>query len=215
MTVEELRIFINAIANKDQTGNSVTPDQYNAYLARANEDKFKQEVGYRMQADGSVYFDSNQVSTDALESFLSEAPLIGIAGLYTLPGPYRHRVSLLTDVDEKITFLDKQQFDAILNDPIDFPTDKYPYACMYNGKIRVAPLTVTSIKLSYLRKVLTPIWGFTIVNDEAIYNPVTSVQLEWPDIYHIDIARLILGYMGIQFNDVMLSQYAKMVEVKT
>lgn len=207
MTVEQLRVFINAICNKDQTGNALSPDQYNSYLARANEDKFKQEAGYRLKQDGTIFFDASQVSTDALGPFLKETPLTGISGMFTMPADYRHAISSLTADDHIITMLTKQQFDSTKNDPIDFPTDKYPISCMYAGKLRVEPVSVTPINFSYLRKPAIPFWDFTIVNDEPIYAPATSVQLEWDDIFHIDIARFILSYMGVQFNDQFLSQY--------
>lgn len=215
MTVEEIRIFINAITNRDQTGNSVTPDELNSYLGRANEDLFRVEVGLREQPNGLINFDNSQVSSDSLSTFLKEEQLTGISGLFLLPADYRHAVSGTNPANGKIiTYLTKREFDEILTDAINIPTDKYPFGTFVDGKMKIAPATVSPIDFSYLRKPAIPIWGFTVVNDEAVYNPATSVQLEWRDIMHISFARIILGYMGINFRDEELLQYAEMVKAK-
>ncbi len=215
MTVEEIRVFINAIANRDQTGNSVSPDEYNSYLARANEDLFRKEVGLRELANGTIFFDNSQVSTDALLPFLVPSQLVGTNGVFTLPADYRHAVSATNVANNKIiTFLTKREYDETIIDPINFPTDLYPSATFLSGKLNVAPKTVSPIEFNYLRKPAVPFWNYNIINDEAVYDPSGSTQLEWKDIMHITFSRLILGYVGINFRDEELLQYAELIKVK-
>jgi hypothetical protein len=72
-----------------------------------------------------------------------------------------------------------------------------------------SPVDLGYVNFDYLRLPSTPIWGATIVNDQYVYNPNTSVQLEWSDIYHLDIANLILGYAASNLRDGTLMQVAQ------
>ncbi len=213
MTVEELRLFIFSIANKDQTGNLPTPEQYNVFLARAVEDKFRLEYGLR-QVDNGVYYQNSQNSTDALSKFITVTPTVALLpGTFVLPANYVHLSSLSHIDDGKyrvITVLNEDEWNNRLSNPITPPTLKYPIAKFVAGTLIVYPTTIASVNIAYLRKPVNPVWGSTIVNDEPVYNAATSTQIEFPDIYHIDIARIILSYLGIEFKDMELLQYAEM-----
>lgn len=216
MNVNELKIFIEAIANRDQTGNSMTPDEYNSYLARANEDKFRIETGIR-EIQTPIFFQSNQTSTDAMRPFIEVTSLPVVAGLATIPTDYRHALVLSHITNgrvRKITALNIDEFEDILDSATKKPSIRYPYCTQRGDKIEIAPSTITTIKFQYFKMPPIPVWGYTIVNDEEVYDSATSVQLGWADIYHIDIARLILGYIGINFRDADLSNYAEMIKQK-
>lgn len=211
MDVNELKIFIEAIANRDQTGNSLTPDEFNSYLARANEDKFRIETGIR-EVQTPIFFQSNQTSTDAMRPFIVPASLPVTNGIFTIPADYRHFLSMRyvapSSRNRIITALNTNEFDAILDDPVTIPTEEHPYATQRSDIVEVAPASISLVRFTYLKKPPIPFWGFTIINDEAIYDPTTSIQLGWADIYHIDIARIILVYLGVNFRDQDLTQYA-------
>lgn len=217
MTVEELRIFINAIANKDQTGNAMTPVEYNSYLARANEDKFRIEYGIREKGPGyPVYFQSNQNSTDALRPFIDTVTILTAApNIIPLPADYVHYISAanyISGFPHPITVVNMDEMNQVRVDPIAFPAEEYPYATIEGNQMMVYPSSIDRVDLTYLRKPAQPVWGYTIVNDEPIYNSATSTQLEWKEVYHIDIARLILAYLGINFRDGDLLNYAEQIK---
>ncbi len=216
MTLEDLRVFINATANRDQTGNSVSPKEYNSYLKRANEDKFRIETGLR-EKPTPIFFQSNQLSTDALRPFIEEAPLVGVSGVFTIPSDYRHAVSLSyvkSGETKIITALNTDEFKAKKMDKTAPPTVDYPFATQRKDKIILAPDSIANISLDYLRKPVDPLWAYTVSNDEEVYDSANSVQLEWADIYHIDIARIICSYMGIQFRDIDFYQYSEKVKTE-
>lgn len=203
MTVEEVRFFIMSVANRDMTGNAVTPNEFNSYLARANEELFN--LGFRIEANGTLTFDSAQVSSDIYSPFLKEIPLTGVGGLFNFPQDYRHLVSANTTLSKPITIVTKRQFDQVLVDHVNFPTLDYPYATIFNGSFFVQP-SMTNIKFSYLRKPVVPFWNWTTVNDEEIYNPVGSVQLQFPDFIHKYFCELMLRYISVNFRDGELLQ---------
>lgn len=220
MTVEELRNFINAIANKDQTGNSMTPEEYNVYLQRSTDDKLRIELGLRENADlnSKIHFDNNQISTDAMRPFMNSVPIVAAPpGEFAVPTDYWHHrksIHLLNGKIKPITVLGDDEFDDIQDDAIKPPSLEYPYAKFEGTKFVVVPNTIPTITFRYLKKPTYPVWGYTIVNDEAVYNAATSVQLQWEDKYHIDIARIILAYLGINFRDEELLQYAMVTKAQ-
>lgn len=216
MTVEELRQFIYTIANKDLTGDLPTPGEFNNLMARAVEDKFRIEYGLR-EVQNNVYFQSSQNSTDALNKFLVATQLTAvIPGIFTLPTNYVH-LSSLSHVDSSgkthiIVVLNDDEWSNRLTNPVVPPSTEYPIAKFVSGSLIVYPQSITNINITYLRKPANPVWGYTVVNDEPTYNPATSTQIEFADIYHIDIARIILSYMGIQFRDGDLLQYGQVTK---
>jgi hypothetical protein len=231
MTVEELRVFLYAIANNDQTGNKFTPSDYNSYLARANEDKFRKEYGLpESWVPGStplqIGWQVTQNSTDALRRFVEFAVIPLTAGVGPLPPGYVHVSSAHTqnagtDPDGvpfqrtvPVTMLPENKVGERLGHPYLAPEEMYPIGTLTGNNIMIWPTSSVNVSMYYLRMPVTPVWGYTIANDEPVYNPVTSVQMEWPEVYHIDIARLILGYMGIFNREPQLSQYAEMVKMK-
>ena len=217
MTEEELRIFINAIANKDQTGNAMTPAEYNSYLARANEDKFRIEYGIRERGPNNpVYWQSNQNSTDALRPFVTTLTILTAApNIIPFPANYVHYIAAANFVDNNpnpVTVVNRDEMNQVRVDPIAFPTEDYPYATIEGNQMMIYPSSIDRVDLTYLRRPNQPVWGYTIVNDEPVYDPLTSTQLEWKEVYHIDIARLILAYLGINFRDADLLTYAEQIK---
>ena len=209
MTVEEIRFFVFSVSNRDQTGNSLTPNEYNSYLGRANEELFN--LGLRIEDNGTRTFNSAQVSADTYSPFLKEIPLTGIAGVFNFPSDYRHTVSANTTLSRPVTVVTKNQFYQILIDHVNFPTLQYPYATILNGSFFVQP-SMTDITFCYLRKPAVPFWNWTVINDEEVYNPVGSVQLEYPDFIHLYFCKILLGYIAPQFRDMELEQISQLMK---
>jgi hypothetical protein len=53
------------------------------------------------------------------------------------------------------------------------------------------------VNFTYVREPATPILGYTYdLNNDIVYNPLTSVQFEWPAICITDIANMIYKTMS-------------------
>ena len=73
------------------------------------------------------------------------------------------------------------EFQEVLTSSVIFP-DKDNPACNFIGNnIEFAPVDMVNADMLYYRKPVTPVWGFTFVNNRPIYDPGTSVNPEWPD----------------------------------
>ena len=71
--------------------------------------------------------------------------------------------------------------------------------------------TSKNIFLVYIGKPNSPRWGYTIVNDQYVYNPssVNTTQLTLPPKTHREIAQRMLSYIGISLRDQEPMAYAE------
>jgi len=95
---------------------------------------------------------------------------------------------------------DNELVDA-LDNTIAPPTLTYPKAAYYQYGFKVYPEEINRVICTYVRIPQTPVWGYTLVNDEPIYNPSTSVNFEFPESTLMDIANLCLLKLGISIRD--------------
>lgn len=236
MNVQELLDYVNFRLNKDQTGQTMTPDQYNLLLRTINFTFFKWKYGlpeeYQIGAPFSRQaWELTQKMTDDLSLFLVKMDgvegsqlLLDKNGVAALPDNYMHASSLnywwfrnrpgcATAVKPKIRPLEVM-FDAqlgpVLSHPVRHPTYKYPVASFYNKKVRVWPNEIDHIEFNYLRLPRVPVYAYTITNDEPVYNAGGSVQLEWPDDNHEDIANLIMGLASDNIRSQQMKQSAEL-----
>ena len=80
--------------------------------------------------------------------------------------------------------------------------------------IYVYPASITSIKLSYVRKPVDPEWAYTIVNNEEVYDAGSSQDFELLETTHLEIVMLILQMMGVSINMLQVTQYAQAMEAQ-
>lgn len=232
MTVDELKRFVEFIINKEQSGNSITPDQFNLLLGRASDDYFKLKYGLPEEYQpGSPLprqaYAVSQKIIDDLRPFIKTGSLtIDAEGKGKYPTDYVHvsavRYMFITQdecgdpkaVEKTVTELEDNQVAEISSHSLRFPTKEYPYYTFYSDHIQFFPNDLNTVKFNYLKYPEQAVWGFEIENDVAVYNPDTSTQLPWPKITHNDIARMILSYEGINLREQQLIQYVETIKAK-
>jgi hypothetical protein len=220
MTVNEILQWVNFRLNKSQTGNTLNQSEFNTCLAWGNLEYFKIKYGLPEEYPPGMPLPRQawavtQENIDALSPFLKGkggrdfAPLkLDNNGRADIPSDYVHYSSIRygkvpVDVVSNDVYGDR------LNSPITYGSKRYPFVTFYAGYMEFSPIDLGYVNFDYLRLPSTPIWGATIVNDQYVYNPNTSVQLEWSDIYHLDIANLILGYAASNLRDGTIMQVAQ------
>lgn len=219
MTVEEIRLWVDFQLNKNQTGGTLSPEEYNLCLSWANQEYFKLKYGlpeqYRPgQPLPAQAWAVSQENIDALSPFLKakggrDYPKlkIDIDGRADIPSDYVHYSSIRYN-DKAVEILSNDVIGNRLQSPIVYPDKKYPIGTFYAGYIQFYPKDLGYVDFDYLRLPSTPVWAYTIVNDVAVYNPTASIELEWSAIYHMDIANLILGYAANNLRDQLAIQLA-------
>jgi len=233
MNLGELYKFINFIADKEVSGQTMTPEQFNLNLKAVNLEMLKLKIGLPEEYQPGMplpkqALEITQKITEDIRPFKvwyggPDYPQLPIDsyGRSTFPSDYAYPSSIrhkrytntgCSAYDKEYNSLeilfDDQIGDRLANS-IKMPTVKDPVCVFYSDYIQFYPTTLTSVDFTYIRKPVTPIFGYTLVDDVPVYNAATSTELEWDEILHVDIARMILSKVGINLKDAEIWQYSE------
>lgn len=142
-------------------------------------------------------------------------------GYFKLPSDYEVFSSLLrpiftnapecdgtpTKIWRKVEVVTEGERVERLQSRLVYPTPKKPIGCFYQGGIFVDPEGVDRVRLAYLKLPKTPVRGYTVTNNQDIYNASTSVQFDWPEIVHPDFIMRVCRYIGINLREEELVRY--------
>ena len=107
--------------------------------------------------------------------------------------------------------IQKNDFLQINKSPLTRPTESFPQYLWEQERVIIYPQTITernNVKISYIRRPLDVIWGYTQSNNAYIYNASTSVWPELDATEQVSFILKILMYMGIIVNDPLIIQAA-------
>lgn len=75
---------------------------------------------------------------------------------------------------------------------------------------RLYPAGVYNGNVTYLRRPIKPVYGYTVVSGRVIvYDPNTSTQLEWRETEHIPLLLKGLQSLGINLSDAEIQNFAQ------
>lgn len=242
MNINDFRKFVLFLANKAQAGIYITPEEFNLAAKQGYIEwvmsKYGNDKEYLVgQEIPRIAWQKTQKITDDLSYLLESRTFnVGADGKLKLPDgssvkdnssqiapEYMHLSSVrsrlikvvdgVVDIKEKfVDILRDNEISHVLNSQIVTPSLKYPVGAFYKDFIQFYPKDIKSVVLTYLRKPTAPVWGSTIVNNRATYNPATSVDLEAPDQAVNDIAIRVLRFLGIHVRDQELQSYAQVMK---
>lgn len=233
INVNDVKIFIDFVANKEQSGTSYSIDQLNNLFYAASVDLFKLRYGLPEEyVPGmpvpKMGYEVTQKMKDDLKSCKEVVYLpVDNDGIMILPSNYVHKTAITF---EKITngccgeapivsrkavdILDDDKWDERCDNSIKFPSFDFPIANFLNNSIRFMPKNLKQVQFSYLRFPNRPLWAYTSPNGVEVYDPNNSVNFEWSEILFTDIAKIILGYLSINLRDAELKQAIEMYKEK-
>jgi len=106
--------------------------------------------------------------------------------------------------------VDDMELASLLGSFIVAPTKHFPILTFYEEGIQFHPKNIGTVDFVYLRKPVTPQWGFvTDANGRPSYNAAASTDLEWPIQVFNEIAIRILAFVGINLREPDLAQYSE------
>ena len=237
MNLQEIFDFINYTANKEQTGATCTPFQFQSFISAANIDYYNLKLGLPQEYKPGMTlprqaWETTQRITDDLRAFkvilggeTTAAQPVDANGQMVIPSDYWAMSTIRykkAEVDgcttnlfwRPVEVLKDADFNDRLSSVLKAPDYDYPICCFYNTYIQIYPKNLGYVTFTYLRRPVTPVYGYTIVNDVPVYDAATSTQFEFPENDHLDICRIILGYMGINIREQQLLQYAELMKTK-
>ena len=107
--------------------------------------------------------------------------------------------------------IQKNDFLQINKSPLTRPTESFPQYLWEQERIIIYPQSinqVNTITISYIRKPLDVVWGYTQSGNAYIYNATLSVWPELDQTEQVNFILKILMYMGIIVNDPLIIQAA-------
>lgn len=226
INVNEVKIFIDFIANKEQSGTAYTITQLNNAFQAANIDLFK--LRYGLPEDyvqgmplSKMAYENTQKIKDDLRVF-KEITTIAVDqyGIMILPSNYVHKTAIQylkvtnqKDCDapplvspKEVEIIDDDKWSERIGSTIKKPTLNFPVCNFLKDSIRFEPKNLGEVELSYLRTPIMPVWGYTFVDGVETYNATTSINIEWNEILFTDFAKLVLNYLSINLKDQELNK---------
>ena len=229
-TIYEL--VASVMLNKKQAG-SFTIEQFNTACLSANLDFLKYRVGlpenYQLGAPfAPISYQVTQKITDDVRQHIVIADITKNAnGYFVIPDDYfafsslRYRYILNKDCGEQpdwqdidIQVLSDGEYNVRLRSTIIPPELKYPVANYYSYGILVKPDEINRIKLTYLKVPQTPIWNYTLVDDQPVFDPTGSVDFDYPVSCTTDIAVLVGKLLGLNLLMSEVTQFLEQRQVK-
>jgi len=233
INVNEIKLFIDFIANKEQSGTAYSIDQLNNLFKTASIDLFKQRYGLPEEyAPGMplprMSYEVTQKMKDDLRACKEvENITVDSAGHMLLPLNYVHPTEIayikITNQccgtpplvqPKSIEKIDDDKWNRRLANSIKKPSKDFPVCNFLKDRIRIEPRDLGRVEFSYLRIPNTPVWAYTLVGGVEQYDPLNSVDFDWSEILFTDIAKMILGYLSINLRDGELASAIDQYKIK-
>ena len=225
------------IANKEQRGY-ITPQEFNILANQAQMDIFEQyfydlnqfhRIGSINETIYTDTVDILQEKIDHFEKYRQAVDMSNGGGVGILPDYYRMGALYYKKAGRyyEIENVEQNEHHIYLGSPLTAPTATRPIYVRYSGagdnqqnreqRIQIYPETITSsVYCNYIARPSTVRWGYTIVNDKALYNAGTTytTHFELHESEETSLVMKILSYAGITLKDNTLYQIGEGSEVK-
>jgi hypothetical protein len=221
--VNDIIKYFDLLCQKDYTGG-FSPDEKNTALKQSEIMLWKSMIGLAKQSQGSNYpnnmfYEATEGNSVIIDNF-KVGPIdvfIPLDGKVLRPADLQYLSSVrhknyMPDgsvKEETVYPLTDGQAVARLGSSIVAPTKKYPILIEYNGYYQFYPKDLGNAVFTYLRLPIPAEWNFTLVNGEPVYDPLTSVDSEFPDECIQDIALKMASMLGISVKDQAVLGYAE------
>ena len=225
--------FVNFCLNKYQSG-SYSPAEFNTALAATYLDLLKIKLGlpedFQLPTKNGInsvsrqQWQNSQTITDDISNFLETVTLTRTGRWFTYPSDYvrfsgaEYDLIITSNISGVQPSVTAQNITAVTDAEKKFqipnaiipPTDQYPILAFEANGLNVLPLDIKTFRLTYLREPIKPVFGYTInAQNDVIYDPNTSVQLEYRPILHNDYAMLLMKYIGLNIRDADVVNFAE------
>lgn len=210
---------VTDLLGKDQNGGYATPYNFNQNLIWAN---------LRLTDKYVDIFEKTRVVSNNVRPFLKtlgtpEDPKVVLDsfGRADFPEDYYYLISAsyskyanncggAVETPIPIEIVDSAVWNTRLGNTLNGPSLKYPilkYTTIkdisgdYEAAIQIAPKAIRRIAIEYIRRPADPIFGYTTVDGNVVYDPTTSVNPEWPESAEDELVEMIVRYYGRPLHD--------------
>ncbi len=226
MDIDESYRLIQLLYNKSQSGN-ILPADYNNAAAICQISLVNDLLGNEAQYQPGMPipktgFSINQKNREELRPIITPFSTIAVAsGLAAYPEDYLYYDTMTTTGGLLIKEATPDEIAILNQSQIKPPSTTYPSFVLHSDGMRIYPTSITSMKLSYVRTPITPIWNYTTVNNEPVYAATggeigdgNSHDFELSPLTHIRICMKIAQYFGMNLSMAEVTQYAMAAEAQ-
>jgi hypothetical protein len=226
MNLQEILHSATTIINQENPSIKFGLDRFNLVLKLVNYDYFKLWCGLPEQWQPGQPITSrgwqiSEQNTEALKIFLVpfQNYTVDAYGHLTYPTEFVHlsRIGYFNSITSRqrpVEILSHQEADDRINSYITPPELEYPVVIYENTYFQFYPIDLLNVSMSYLRLPVTPIYALKQENGIDVYDSATSIQFEWPEQYHADLVRMIVGYLAPASKDMNMSNYIETKKVQ-
>lgn len=168
-----------------------------------------------------MFFEKDQQLHDALQPFkvLRYQFASNSSGLVSYPSDYVHffygAFSIYGSTVHSIQFLDNEQVADALDNQLRPISLSNPIAEVSAGGFQMYPMSAQIGFFSYLRLPVQVVYGYSQSGRTITYDPTTSVQIEFKDVYVNNIISRALKYFGISMSEAEIEQFAQSQQTQT
>lgn len=224
MTISQAYSLLQLIYSKSQSGN-ITPAQWNnaadiCQISMINE-LLGNEAEYRPGMPvPQTGFSINQKNRQELQSILKPLTTIPVtAGLMAWPSDCLYYNALTTAGGVLIKECTADEVAILNQSQICPPSLSEPNFVLASDGALVYPSTIVSVKLTYVRKPITPVWNYTVVNNVPVYAATGGVigdgvshDWELSELVHYRICWKIAQIFGLNLSIGELVQFSTQLE---
>ena len=213
VSVDYFRQFTEYCTNKNQAGQTVTPEQFNIVANQAQMLQFTNDYETFVQTG---------VVSNYLKTFLK------IGTVYQVPPttatiPYPSDFQYISSVRRlyngtqiKVEYINNEDVgDVLTPNSLLAPTHRFPKYQYIEDGINFFPNDIGVIYLDYFATPTAPIWNYTITNNEPVYNPIGSVNFDWDSYFLNNISAVYLSLVGVNLSDTNIAGFAEMFKKET
>ena len=224
VTIDTVYQRVQALANKEQRGY-ITPQEFNLFANQAQMDIFEQyfyDINQFRRIPGNDTEYSNML--DILEEKISTFEKYKVA-MSAMSG---NQATLPTDTyrlgtvwygaagyDIEVEKVGKKELEYMLRQKLTSPIDKRPvYTRKSNTLLKLFPASpstsysTSNVTCNYIAKPAEIVWGYVVVNEQALYNSNTSTNSELHESEETTLVMKILELAGITIKQPDIVQIA-------
>lgn len=217
MTIDDVYRTLNFITNKNQSGRTFRPAEFNTLAKVAQLDFISKRLGNvkalgPQQVPAFGYKSNRKVHEDLRPLIYGPLAIPITPNTGTFMYPYNY---IWPDAVHKLDWtpimeIDADQYPHKKKSSIYPPTADYPIIIHRGPYGFVDPYTIGQFAMTYVRAPRDPHWAYTVVNDQEVYDPANSVDFEVNPYTnaHQEILLIMLSRIGINLNSTELATYA-------
>lgn len=200
MTNQEILSLLNYLSNKEQTGNTLSIEEFNSVINAAQYKHFKRKTGVPEQYRIGQPFTQQQpnitekVANDLrpfnvlMDGNEKNYLIVDKSGFAYIPGDYFYRTGMYyeyfvgtTKHRAKINVVTDDVWNDLTTSQLEYPTYKKPIANFKNGYIRFFPFNIQRAVFSYIRLPQKAIYDYYIKDGVYVYMAEGSTHVLQPD----------------------------------